>query len=153
MRTRARQGIICGYPRNTSDGIYTTYFKDTRSTQNTRHSVFDEWHGLRHDATPEQLKQRADELQARVLDLERRSTPVSAASKAAAPPLTAKAVVSDSYFCANTAQLHQAATQIRQRCEQMHGMRCDAVVNSRVPGKNGRLKNYTKGVTSSTTSA
>jgi hypothetical protein len=148
MRTRARQGMFCGYPKNTSDGIYTTYFKGTRSTQNTRHCVFGEWHGLRHEATPPvQLEQRAAELEARVLDLERRSAPVSAASKTAAPPLTAKAVASDSYFRANTAQ-----TVAQSRDTDPATMRADARYAMR-PGnqltsawqENGKLKNYTNG--------
>jgi hypothetical protein len=78
MRTRARQGMFCDYPKNTSDGIYTTYFKGTRSTQNTRHCVFGEWHGLRHEATPPvQLEQRAAELE----------RPECLISSAEAPPL------------------------------------------------------------------
>ena len=35
--------------------------------------------------------------------------------------------------------------QCRQRCEQLHGTLCCEVINSRVPAKNGKLKNYTCG--------
>jgi hypothetical protein len=43
MRCRAKKGMFCGYPKDTSDGIYTHFFPQTCSTQDSRHCVMDEY--------------------------------------------------------------------------------------------------------------
>ena len=67
------------------------------------------------------------------------------AAKQRLTPFVRRTIESKKYFCANTNILHKAATQIRERCEQMHGMECCDVINTRVKGKGGKLKNYTAG--------
>jgi hypothetical protein len=143
MRCRARRGVFCGYPKDTSDGVYTTYFPDTKSTQDSRHCVMDEYHGLRHEATPEQAAERALKLQNMIDELEGRSNSAPSKGQRQMKPLVRSAVESTKYFSANAEAIHRAATQVRRRCEQMHGMLCSDVINTRVPAKSGKLKNYT----------
>ena len=51
MRCRAKKGMFCGYPKDTSDGVYTHYFTQTSSTQDSRHCVMDEYYDVRHAAS------------------------------------------------------------------------------------------------------
>jgi hypothetical protein len=50
------------------------------------------------------------------------------------------------YFCANTDAIQRAATQVRERCELLHGMEFDSVVGTtRVLNKQGKWCNYAVG--------
>ena len=73
-----------------------------------------------------------------------RCEPMSTAS-AKAKPLVQTAVKSGGYFCANADAIQRAATQVRERCELLHGMAFDGVVGTRVLNKKGEWCNYTVG--------
>ena len=64
---------------------------------------------------------------------------------AKAKPLVQAAVKSGGYFCANADAIQRAATQVRERCELLHGKKFDDVVGTRVLNKQGKLSNYTVG--------
>jgi hypothetical protein len=81
----------------------------------------------------------------RLADLVSRCEPMSSTS-AQAKPLVQAAVSSGGYFCANMDAIQRAATQVRERCELLHGMEFDSVVGTtRVLNKQGKWCNYAVG--------
>jgi hypothetical protein len=115
-------------------GVYTRYFPDTKSTQNSRHCVFNEHYHLRGEMTNEEYERTQEQYRIRQADLKSRCEPMASTS-AKARPLVQAAVSSGGYFCANAEAIQREATQIRVRCELMHGMKFDGVSGTRVRNK------------------
>ena len=134
LRPRARAGVFCGYSQDSMDGVYTSYFPDTKSTQDSRHCVFNEHYHLRSEMTDEDYERTQVRYHERLKDMISRCEPMSTAS-AKAKPLVQAAVKSGGYFCANADAIQRAATQVRERCELLHGMAFDGVVGTRVLNK------------------
>jgi hypothetical protein len=136
---RALEGIFVGYPEDTRDGVWVHYMPSTKSTQVSRHAVFNEWAHFKGTVSDELQSARRAELAVAINALESATT--APASKTAPPPIFADAIAADHYFVCNRAQIDKATAYIHDRCIRFHGLRVsDALKGQFKQGK--RWRNY-----------
>jgi hypothetical protein len=116
---RALEGIFVGYPEDTRDGVWVHYMPSTKSTQVSRHAVFNEWAHFKGPVSDELISSRRTELAKAIATLESATT--APASKSAPPPIVADAVANDHYFVCNAALVDKATPYIRDRCIRFQG--------------------------------
>jgi hypothetical protein len=121
LTCRSLEGIFVDYPEDAREGVWVHYMPSTKSTQVSRHAVFNEWAHFKGSVFDELRSTRRVELADSVAALE--SATATPASKSAPPPIVAGAIAADHYFVCNAAQVDKATAYIRDRCIRFHGLR------------------------------
>ena len=142
LQPRAKAGIFVGYPSDTRDGVWCSYFEDTKTIQTSRHTVFDEHRNFPEADTPEGRAKRVSDLAAAIAEMELRFAKPT--GDTAPPLLVAEAIAKDHYYVCNPSTIDKASAYIRDRCIANHGRKISNVLCSKY--KHGKKRvNYTKG--------